>query len=204
MLSMRIALALLITGCGASAPAPSHAQPLAQTPPPAQAPAPRRPAPRPPIELRARVFHSAAELGPLAAQLPPDMDWSGHALVLAGGWLPPNAREVVVVDLTAAAESAAGGVRNMDSVGPTEAVHAQVVDGALRISFVHDVNETGYCCAGMVDMRAIDARCRDGLPPPMPERADPDRPLIVFFLLVSSGVAEHVVVERTTTLCARP
>ena len=198
---------LFVAGC-AAAGGTGPATPV-RPPPPVKAAPPAPPvkaapsAPRPRMTLTARVFRSAAELGPLGSQLGRTIDWEHEVLVLPGGWLPRRAARVVVSGVRQGPQTTAApwAPRHLPL---SEHVRAELKGDALHLHFVHDVNETGYCCSGIVDLRQHDAACRDGVPPPLPELPDANEEVTVTFLLAPSAVARSVTVERSTTLCVRP
>jgi len=172
---MSIAL-LFAVGCATAKPAATTA-PTAQTT-------------RPRVALGATVYRSVGELGALAARLPPGLDLSTRVLVLPGGWVPPRVRRVTILDVDEGAPHVGTGVERVD---------VSVVGGALHVAFVHDANESGWCCAGV---RPIDPTCRSM--PPMPERpADSDEVDLLLYR-APRAAAEKLVVKRTLAPCGRP
>jgi hypothetical protein len=151
-------------------------------------------------EPKVRVFYSRAAIGALASGLPADLVLDGRALVLAGGWLPYRADAVAVVDPTAPRGVDFGAGVVGAEAAPAESVHAEVLEGRLHVSFVHDSDVSGYCCFGIAPLDA--GTCP--APPALPPLPDPEGPLRVTFLVVPTPLAADVVVARTMTLCGRP
>lgn len=164
-------------------------------------PAKPTPVERPPYRLTATVL-GPEQLARLAPHLPPGANLADRSLLLAGGSLPANVSTVRIQEVV---EGVLVGHSIATSGGhPLEHVDVLLSGGRLRVAFVHEPTTSGWCCAGTVDMRPRDPRCR--AQPPMPATPSPTMPAAVFLYRVPRTIAERpdrIEVVRATGLCAR-